>query len=67
MRNQLEDLECARAVAVKVRQSLKVDLAETLTSLEEANRTKHDAEQKVTVLSRERATFRSSWRRTKRN
>lgn len=59
LRNQLEDLECARAVAVKARQSLEVDLSETQTSLEEANRTKHDAEQKVTVLSREKTDLQN--------
>jgi myosin-18 len=59
LRNQLEDLECARAVAVKARQSLEVDLSETQTSLEEANRTKHDAEQKVTVLSREKTNLQN--------
>ncbi|XP_063927434.1 unconventional myosin-XVIIIa isoform X2 [Zophobas morio] len=59
LRNQLEDLECARAVAVKTKQSLETDLSETQGALEEANRMKHDAEQKVTALSREKSDLQN--------
>jgi hypothetical protein len=37
----------------------KVDLSETKTFLEEANRAKHDTEQKVTVLSREKSDLQN--------
>jgi hypothetical protein len=36
-----------------------VDLSETKTSLEEANRAKHDTEQKVMVLSREKSDLQN--------
>ncbi|KYB27001.1 Unconventional myosin-XVIIIa-like Protein [Tribolium castaneum] len=59
LKNQLEDLECARALAVKTKQSLEADLSETQASLDEANRLKHEAEQKVVVLAREKGDLQS--------
>ncbi|XP_044261055.1 unconventional myosin-XVIIIa isoform X5 [Tribolium madens] len=59
LKNQLEDLECARALAVKTKQSLEADLSETQASLEEANRMRHEAEQKVVVLTREKSDLQS--------
>lgn len=54
LKNQLEDVECARALAVKAKQNLETDLSETQSLLEESNRYKHEAEQKVSSLSREK-------------
>lgn len=54
LRNQLEDLECARAVAVKSKQSLETDLLETQALLDEAHKQKADAEERANHLMRER-------------
>lgn len=54
LRNQLEDLECARAIAVKAKQAVEVDLADTQQSLEEAHRQRSDAEDRANVLLREK-------------
>ncbi|RZC34926.1 SMC N domain containing protein [Asbolus verrucosus] len=59
LKNQLEDLECARAVAVKTKQSLEADLSETQAALDEANKFRHEAEQKVNVLTREKSDLQN--------
>lgn len=59
LKNQLEDLECARAIALKTKQSLEADLNETQASLEDANRQKHEAEQRANQMSREKSELQS--------
>ncbi|KAK4877864.1 hypothetical protein RN001_010370 [Aquatica leii] len=59
LRNQIEDLECARSVAVKTKQSLEVDLLETQNLLEDANRQKSEAEDKANAVVRERSDLQA--------
>nr|CAH7741229.1 unnamed protein product [Callosobruchus chinensis] len=59
LRNQVEDLECARATAVKAKQSLETELLETQSQLEEANKLKQEAEERVNLLQREKADLQT--------
>lgn len=59
LKNQLEDLECARALAVKAKQSLETDLLETQSLLEEAHKQKQDAEERANSLLRERGDLQT--------
>lgn len=59
LRNQLEDLECARALAVKTKQSLENELLETQSLLEDAHRQKQDAEDKANTLMREKGDLQT--------
>ncbi|XP_046735176.1 unconventional myosin-XVIIIa isoform X5 [Diprion similis] len=59
LKNQLEDAECARAVAVKAKQALELELNETQAALEEASRLRSEADERANVASRERAELRS--------
>ncbi|XP_012266439.2 unconventional myosin-XVIIIa isoform X2 [Athalia rosae] len=59
LKNQLEDAECARAVAVKAKQALEVELNETQAALEEASRLRSDADERANAASRERTDLRS--------
>lgn len=59
LKNQLEDAECARAVAVKAKQALEQELNETQASLEEALRQRSEAEDRANVANRERAELLS--------
>ncbi|XP_033362760.1 unconventional myosin-XVIIIa-like [Bombus vosnesenskii] len=59
LKNQLEDAECARAVAVKAKQALEQELNETQASLQEALRQRSEAEDRVNVASRERTELLS--------
>lgn len=59
LRNQLEDLECARIVAVKTKQSLETELLETQALLDEANKHKQDAEERANTLAREKTDLQS--------
>ncbi|CAG9818729.1 unnamed protein product, partial [Phaedon cochleariae] len=59
LRNQIEDLECARSVAVKTKQSLETDLLETQSQLEEAHRQKQDSEERANCLLREKGELQS--------
>lgn len=59
LRNQIEDLECARSVAVKSKQSLEADLCETQAMLEEANKQKSEAEDKANAITRERSDLQA--------
>lgn len=54
LRNQLEDLECARAIAIKTKQSLESELSETQALLEEAHKQKNDVEDKLNHALREK-------------
>ncbi|CAG9854343.1 unnamed protein product [Phyllotreta striolata] len=59
MRNQLEDLECARAMAVKAKQSLEGELLETQAQLDEAHKQKQDAEERANFLLREKSDLQT--------
>ncbi|KAE8737518.1 hypothetical protein FOCC_FOCC017016, partial [Frankliniella occidentalis] len=59
LRNQLEDLEMARAQAVKARQLAEQDLAEVQQQLEDAQRLRHDSEERANAANRERADLRT--------
>ena len=59
LKNQLEDAECARAVAVKAKQALEQDLSETQAALEEASRQRSEAEDRANTANRERAELLS--------
>ncbi|XP_044763548.1 unconventional myosin-XVIIIa isoform X4 [Coccinella septempunctata] len=59
LKNQVEDLECARALAVKIKQSLEAELSDTQSQLEESNRLRRDAEEKANHLAREKGELQS--------
>lgn len=59
LRNQLEDVECARAVAVKAKQSLEAELSETQALLDECNKQKSEAEDRLNSVNRERNDMQS--------
>lgn len=59
MKNQLEDLECARAVAVKAKQSLETELLETQSTLDEAYRQRQEAEERANMLLREKGDLQT--------
>ncbi|KAK5638506.1 hypothetical protein RI129_012801 [Pyrocoelia pectoralis] len=59
LRNQVEDLECARSVAVKSKQSLEAELTETQTMLEDANRQRGEVEEKANGILRERSDLQA--------
>ncbi|CAG9863817.1 unnamed protein product [Phyllotreta striolata] len=54
MKNQLQDLECARAIAVKAKHSLETDLFDMQFQLEETIKQKKIEEDRVASLMRER-------------
>jgi len=59
LRNQLEDLEFARAQAVKARQAAEAELSDVQSALDEALRAKQDSEEKCNVLNRECSELRT--------
>lgn len=59
LRNQLEDLELARAQAVKARQLAEQELADVQQQLEDATRLRHESEERANAASRERADLRT--------
>lgn len=59
LRNQLEDLELARAQAVKSRQLAEQELADVQQQLEDAQRLRHESEDRAQAASRERADLRT--------
>ncbi|KAF7266676.1 hypothetical protein GWI33_020008 [Rhynchophorus ferrugineus] len=59
LRNQLEDLECARAIALKTKQSLEQELSETQGLLEEAHKQKGDAEDRANAMLREKSDLQT--------
>ncbi|XP_049538859.1 serine-rich adhesin for platelets isoform X5 [Anopheles darlingi] len=54
LRNQLEDAESARAVAVKARQTLEVELQDAQMLIDETARARNEAEDKASVALRDR-------------
>ncbi|XP_066257814.1 unconventional myosin-XVIIIa isoform X5 [Euwallacea similis] len=59
LRNQLEDLECARAIALKTKQSLEQELAEMQLLLDDAHKQKADAEDRANVMLREKTDLQT--------
>ncbi|XP_049839804.1 unconventional myosin-XVIIIa isoform X2 [Schistocerca gregaria] len=59
LRNQLEDLEVARAAAVKARQTAELELSEVQAMLEEAQRSRSEAEDRAAAVARERSELRT--------
>ncbi|XP_019760217.2 unconventional myosin-XVIIIa isoform X2 [Dendroctonus ponderosae] len=59
LRNQLEDLECARAIAAKTKQSLEHELSEMQGLLEDAHKQKSDAEDRANGLLREKSDIQT--------
>ncbi|XP_066148738.1 unconventional myosin-XVIIIa isoform X6 [Euwallacea fornicatus] len=59
LRNQLEDLECARAIALKTKQSLEQELAEMQLLLDDAHKQKTDAEDRANVMLREKTDLQT--------
>lgn len=54
LRNQIEDAEAARAIALKARQAAETELSDLQMLLDEANRGRNEAESKATQAQRER-------------
>lgn len=54
LRNQLEDAEASRAIAVKARQTAESELNDLQSALDEAIRNRSDAENKAVQVQRER-------------
>nr|CAD7453161.1 unnamed protein product [Timema tahoe] len=59
LRNQLEDTDFARTIAVKAKQALEMDLADLQTTLDEVQRAKSEAEEAASLATRERSEIRS--------
>lgn len=59
LKNQLEDAESARALAVKAKQSLELELSETQTLLEDTQKMRRDAEDRASALGREKGELQS--------
>ncbi|XP_023703143.1 unconventional myosin-XVIIIa isoform X2 [Cryptotermes secundus] len=59
LRNQLEDVECARSAAVKARQSAEMELGEVQAQLDESQRLKAEAEERAAAAIRERSDIRT--------
>ncbi|XP_043263257.1 unconventional myosin-XVIIIa-like isoform X5 [Colletes gigas] len=59
LKNQLEDAECARAVAMKAKQALEQELNEIQASLDEALRQRSEAEDRANLANRERTELLS--------
>lgn len=55
----MEDAECARSAAVKSKQMAESEAAEATANLEEAVRLRLEAEERITVLNRERSQLQS--------
>lgn len=59
LRNQLEDAEAERKIAIKSRQSLEAELAEVQALLEETQRGRSEAEERATHLGREKSELQT--------
>ncbi|XP_050299699.1 unconventional myosin-XVIIIa isoform X2 [Anthonomus grandis grandis] len=59
LRNQLDDLECARAIALKTKQSLEQELSEMQALLEEAHKQKAEAEDRANAMQREKSDIQT--------
>lgn len=59
LRNQLEDAEAARKIAIKSRQSLEAELSDLQALLDEAVRGRNAAEEKATISYREKGELQT--------
>uniref|UniRef100_A0A1L8E4V2 Putative myosin n=1 Tax=Nyssomyia neivai TaxID=330878 RepID=A0A1L8E4V2_9DIPT len=59
LRNQIEDAEAARTIAVKARQTSEAELTDLQSFLEETQRGKSDAEEKATQAHRDRSELQA--------
>lgn len=59
LKNELEDAENDRKIAIKMRQTLEVELSDLQSSLDEANRLRSDAEDKANAYFREKSEFQT--------
>lgn len=59
LRNQLEDAESARTIAMKGRQTAEADLAEAQAMYEESNRARNEAEDRANAAQRDRTELQA--------
>ncbi|XP_034486253.1 unconventional myosin-XVIIIa isoform X5 [Drosophila innubila] len=59
LRNQLEDAESARTLAMKARQTAEAELAEVQAMFEESHRARNDAEERANTAHRDRAELQA--------
>lgn len=59
LRNQLEDVEASRCLALKARQTAEAELTDVQTSLEEAQRARYESDEKATTAQRDRAELQA--------
>ncbi|KRG01666.1 uncharacterized protein Dmoj_GI10098, isoform H [Drosophila mojavensis] len=59
LRNQLEDAESARTLAMKARQTAEAELAEVQAMFEESHRARNDAEERANAAHRDRAELQA--------
>lgn len=59
LRNQIEDAEAARTIAVKARQTAEAELSDLQSVLEETQRAKSEAEEKSTQAHRDRSELQA--------
>lgn len=59
LRNQLEDAEATRTLAIKARQTADAELTDLQSMYEEAQKGRNDAEEKVTSAQRDRAELQA--------
>ncbi|XP_054281461.1 unconventional myosin-XVIIIa-like isoform X2 [Macrosteles quadrilineatus] len=59
LRNQLEDAECARSLAVKAKQAAESERSEAASALEDATKARTEAEDRASSLLRERSQLQS--------
>lgn len=59
LKNQIEDLECARSHAVKAKQSHETELLETQNQLEDVTKQKNDAEERANTVNREKTNLQT--------
>lgn len=59
LKNQIEDLECARSHAIKAKQSLETELLETQNQLEDVTKQKNDAEERANFINREKSNLQT--------
>lgn len=59
LKNELEDAENDRKIAIKMRQTLELELTDLQGSLDEANRLRTDAEDKANAYFREKTEFQT--------
>ncbi|XP_070072286.1 unconventional myosin-XVIIIa isoform X8 [Drosophila takahashii] len=59
LRNQLEDAESARSLAMKARQTAEAELTEVQAMFEESHRARNDAEERANAAHRDRAELQA--------